>query len=242
MRLATLALAALLLAGCAVPVRTYQAEPQRASDTLVVVLPGLGSDIDTLDDAGIAPAIQAAWPDADVMLAGATVAFHLNGRLTRHLHEDVMVPARAQGYRTIWLVGASMGGRGALLYEHDYPGEVDGLVVLAPLLDDRDLAEEIERDGGLQHWHPARPERMNADNFQRELWRMAHEWTPERAQHVWLVCGSSDWLKPSADLLAQKLPASHYLVRPGGHKWVVWTPATHEIFARVGATSQLARR
>ena len=37
---------------------------------LVVVLPGRGDDIAALRASGIVPAVQSAWPDADVLLTG----------------------------------------------------------------------------------------------------------------------------------------------------------------------------
>ena len=54
----------------------------------------------------------------------------------------MIAPARARGYAGVWLAGASMGGMGTLLYERSRPGELDGLVLLAPYLGDRGLLEE----------------------------------------------------------------------------------------------------
>jgi pimeloyl-ACP methyl ester carboxylesterase len=209
----------------------------------VVVLPGMGDDIGELEQRGVARVIRQAAPDADVMLTGPIFALDLNGRLAQHLHEDVVLPARAQGYEHIWVVAASLGARGALLYERRYPGEVSGMVLLAPLLDDADLRREITDAGGLAAWQPGPPEPANRDNAQRQIWRMARDWRaqPEQARRIWVVCGEDDALFPSAELLAQGLPPSHFLARAGGHKWTVWKPAAREIIARA-VTTDLASR
>ena len=47
---------------------------------LVVVLPGRGDDIAALRTSGIVPAVQSAWPDADVLLTGLGFAYYMEGR------------------------------------------------------------------------------------------------------------------------------------------------------------------
>lgn len=130
-----------------------------------------------------------------------------------------------------------MGGMGTLLYERQYPGEMDGLVLLAPYVGDRELLGEIRDAGGLTRWQPGpAPEAINADNFQRELWRHLQGWSKPgspRPQQVWLAYGDKDRLGQARPLFEPIVPADHVLVRPGGHAWAVWTPATAEIFARI---------
>ena len=90
--------------------------------------------VQALRDSGIAAAIQSAWPDADVVLTGLGFGYYMQGRAPQRLHDEVIVPARTRGYREVWLMGASMGGMGTLMYDRAYPGDADGLVLLAPYL------------------------------------------------------------------------------------------------------------
>lgn len=220
-----------------VPVRLLPA--QQTAKRLVVVLPGRGDDLDALRRSGIAETIQRAWPDADVVLSGLALGYYLQGNAVPRLHDGIIAPARARGYREVWLLGASLGGMGALLYDRMHPGEVDGLILLAPYLGEKPLLEDIADAGGIARWDPGPvPTTIDAGNVQRELWRqvrdVAHD--PAQSRRVWLAYGESDRLRQADALLASALTPDHVLLRPGGHAWKVWTPAAGELLRRIEAT------
>lgn len=220
-----------------IPTETFNGAESRG-EILVIVLPGRWDDVQRMSEAGIAQAITAAWPEADVQLAGATLAYYMDGDLAQRLHAELVNPARERGYREIWLTGASMGGLGTLLYERQYPGELDGLLLLAPFLGDRSLFREIMDAGGIAGWDPGpAPPEMNRSNYQRELWRYLKTWTvkPELGRRAWIAYGSEDRLRKAVPVFAPLLPPEQVLERPGGHAWTVWVPASAEVFARVRA-------
>ncbi len=234
---------ALLLSACLntgdarrpIPTETLVGSASRG-DILVIVLPGRWDDLEVMSEAGIAQAIGTAWPEADVLLAGATLAYYMEGGLAPRLHAEVVAPARERGYREIWLTGASMGGLGTLLYERQYPGELDGLVLLAPFLGDRGLFREIMGAGGVAGWEPGpAPAEINRRNYQRELWRYLKTWTvkPELGRRAWIAYGSEDRLRKAVPVFAPLVPPEQVLERPGGHAWTVWVPAAAEVFASV---------
>lgn len=211
---------------------------------LVVVLPGRGDDIAGLRASGIAPAVQAAWPDADVLLTGLGFAYYMQGRAPQRLHEEVIEPARKRGYRQVWLLGASMGGMGTLMYDRAYPGDADGLVLLAPYVGDRSLINEI-RATGLSRWQPGPvPPDVDADNYQRELWRHLQAWQTDahRTDSVWLGYGAQDRLAPAMPPLAGLLPKGHVIVVEGGHAWKVWSPLTQRLLSGAGPARLDAQR
>lgn len=232
------------LAGCASvgdasrPIPTLHVPAAQPATRLVVVLPGRGDDIAGLQRAGIANAIQSAWPDADVVLTGLSLAYYLEGRAAPRLREEIVLPARARGYREVWLLGASMGGMGAIMYDRHHPGEVDGLVLLAPYLGDDAVQRAIAQAGGLANWNPGpRPAAIDRGNFSRELWRRVQEWsrTPAQSHRVWLAYGEDDYLRPAIELLVPALPDAQVLRRPGGHTWRVWTPAAETLLKAIDA-------
>ena len=208
-----------------------------ATRDLVIVLPGRGDDVADLRASGIAEAIQRSLPDADVLLAGVTMPVYYGGRMPQRLHDELVVPARQRGYAHVWLAGASMGGMGTLLYEHAYPGAMDGLVLMAPYLGDRSLIEEINAAGGVARWNAGPvPPVVDGDNYQREVWRSIQGWAlsgSKRAERVWVAYGREDRLRAAIQPLAAVLPPAHVLERDGGHQWVVWAPAATEVFAQV---------
>ncbi len=148
-----------------------------------------------------------------------------------------MLPARERGYQEIWLVGASMGGMGALMYDREYPGDAKGLVLLAPYLGSKKVLEQINQSGGLQNWEAGPvPATVDRNNFDRELWRYLKTWQAQgnsRGKDVWLAYGDKDRLKDATPPLQKLLPQDHVFVRPGGHAWVVWTPVTKEVFSAI---------
>lgn len=235
-----------LLVGCAyvrkptgpIPVKIIPAPQRSLRPPLVVVLPGRGDDLDDLAASGIAAAVQQAWPEADVELAGATLGYYLDGNIATHLHTDVIAPARQNGYREIWLAGASMGGMGALLYERSNPHDVTGLVLMAPFMGKPSLIQAVATAGGPAKWAPGPvPAAVGPDNYQQEMWRLVKGWgaDPKEAARIWLICGHEDRFIDAARLMAPMLPAAHYLEPPGGHDWPIWDVGAGQAFARIAA-------
>lgn len=220
------------------PVPALLLPAQQPAKRLVVVLPGRGDDLDALRRSGIADAIQGAWPDADVVLSGLALGYYLQGNAMPRLHDEIIAPARVRGYREVWLLGASLGGMGALLYDRTHPGQVDGLILLAPYLGEKPLLKDIAAAGGVVRWDPGPvPPAIDATNVQRELWRQVQAFArdPVQSRRVWLAYGDRDRLREADALLASALPPDHVLQRPGGHAWRVWTPAAAELLQRIDA-------
>jgi pimeloyl-ACP methyl ester carboxylesterase len=216
-----------------IPVREVRASTG-SHQRLVIVMPGRGDDLAMLEKSGIATAIQQSLPDSDVLLVEATIAYYMDGKLVQRLHDQVITAARERGYREIWLSGASMGGLGVFMYEHEYPRELAGLVLMAPYMGSGSLQKEIRKAGGLSAWDAGpQPPALARDNVSREQWRVVKSWLTDtqRAQRVWLICGQEDRLRSAAEIIATALPADHVLNPEGGHRWTVWSPAAGEAFA-----------
>lgn len=226
------------------PVPTALLPSEHGSHRLVVVLPGRRDRLESLRRSGVGEAIQRAWPDADVLFAELAMPHYLDRSATRRLHDEVLLPARRRAYTEIWLVGASLGGMGAILYDRDYPGQVDGMLLLAPYLGERGIHEEIRAAGGLAGWSPGAHAADADDAWQRELWKHLKTWTrePERTRDVWLAWGDGDYLRDSMPLLEPVLPAKQAIVTPGKHAWSTWTPLTERVLRAVDAARAPAVR
>lgn len=234
---------ALAVAGCAAtgdpraPLPTDRIAAPQSAARLVIVLPGRSDDLDALRRSGVAAAIQRVWPDADVELVALTLPYYRAGVAPQRLHDEVVQPARDRGYRAIWLVGASMGGMGALLYDASHAQSVDGLVLLAPYLGDDAIHEEIHAAGGLAHWSAGAPQPITADTWQHELWRhLQRARDPQAARRIWLGYGDRDRLRAAYPLLTELLPEQQVVTRSGGHAWTVWTEVLAQALVRIDAT------
>ena len=222
-----------------IPTREFPAPQQALVRTLVIVLPGRADDLDDMERSGIVASIQSGWPEADVMLAGLTIGYYADGRMTERLHDEIVTVAHARGYQRIWIAGASMGGMGALLYERRHPGDVTGLVLMAPFMGSPGMVRSVADAGGVAAWDPGpAPADVNADNYQNEMWRLVKGWAqdPELAKRIWLICGDADRLLLASKLMAPLLPEEHFIQPKGGHDWDVWDAGARQAFAGIAAS------
>lgn len=243
LRWSVLLIAASALLAC-VPQRVDTARPvptallpsKEGSHRLVVVLPGRRDRLESLRRSGVGEAIQRVWPDADVLFAELSMPYYLDRTAARRLHDEVLLPARRRAYTEIWLVGASLGGMGEILYDRMYPGQVDGMVLLAPYTGERAIHDEIRAAGGLAAWSPTAAA-GDGEDWQRELWSHLKVWSrePSRTRNVWLGWGDNDYLREALPLVAGVLPPDHIVVGPGKHAWSTWTPMTETIFRAIDA-------
>lgn len=215
-----------------VPVPTVQLAPMPAgSDCLLVLLPGRGDRASVFGHSSFAQPVADAGVRAGVVAADLHVGYYVNRTAEMRLHEDVVVPAKARGVSEIWLVGVSLGGLGALAYDRFHPGEVSGIVLLAPFLGEDEVIDEVASGGGLPGWQPRLP--LAPDDWQRNIWLWLKRFArpgPDTPELV-LGWGSGDALAPSCRLLADVLPADRTFVVPGSHDWSVWRRLWREMLA-----------
>jgi pimeloyl-ACP methyl ester carboxylesterase len=221
MRSSTVLLLGLLSAGgCAsvpaatTPMMTVADPANSGRGSLVVFLPGQGDRATDFVDHGM----MAPLAGVDLLAADAHYGYYRSLSVVDRLEQDVIAPARASGYRRIILVGISMGGLGALLYSEAHPDTIDGLILIAPYLDDGPLAEEIANAGGLLAWSG---EASAGEPYQREVWRSLQRRVND-GEMIYLMYGSDDRFAPSLALLAAALPADAVLIGGGGHNWSTW--------------------
>jgi len=222
---------AVLSSGCArlmptkVPIGTelYPAVPGRQAETLWVLLPGRGDPVTSFADHGFVGDARAAGVAADMVAVDAHAGYYAKNTIVERVWADVLAPARARGYRHIWLVGISLGGLGALSVVREHSDGVEGVLLIAPYLGPEDLIGEIEAAGGPARWHAADP----GQGFPR-LWTWlaghgdAGARFPPPFSPLLLGFGAGDRYVGGQRLLAGLLPADRVVVIPGGHDWSTW--------------------
>jgi len=236
-RLATIptcVVAALLLSGCAlwrpatVPLRTVAAPArcERPVDTLLVLLPGSYSLPEDFVREGFVKTVRERHLRADIVMVDAHVGYYQNRSVVVRLADDVIQPARAKGYRHVWLAGISIGGVGAMLYADAHPDDVDGVVLLAPYLGTQLTAKEVRVAGGLARWPAPLP--AGDANVDPILWRWLQRQTTSapgaKALPLFLGYGLDDRFAYNHAVLAEAMPPSHVFTVPGGHDWPAWRP------------------
>jgi len=129
-----------------IPIETISFERSEPAGhgTLVVFLPGRGSGVRSFGEKGLVRALHRKNPDIDMIGVEAHLGYYQDRTLPKRLREDVIAPAQRLGYQKIWLVGISMGGLGAILYDTTYPGDVTGICLLSSYLGEGSVLKEID--------------------------------------------------------------------------------------------------
>ncbi len=230
--------AALLAVGCGglrkttVPLATSleKSSCTRNADTLLVMLPGLYSTPDEFEREGFVQAVRDNRVAADVMLVDAHIGYYNDKTILERLSTDVVAPARGQGYRHIWFVGISLGGFGSLLYAQTHPGDLAGVVALAPYLGERVLSTDIANAGGLAQWKGPlsdAPGSTPRTPNETQLWQWLRGYagftdTAGARPPLYLGYGVDDRFAFSHRLLAGALPPARVFTTEGGHDWPEW--------------------
>lgn len=218
------------LTGCAAPRETrtpleklvLPAAPGRRADTLIVFLPGsMEVPLDIVQQ-GFVAQVRERQIDADVVVVDAHIGYFRRLAIVERLREDVVLPARAQGYRQVWLAGISLGGFGSLLYAMEHPEHVDGVVAIAPYVAPTATLHEVNEAGGLRLWQAPRST-AGGDVGRRLLaWLQGYGREVARRPRLYIGYGQADRLQPGPPLMAGILPERQVLEAPGGHDWPPW--------------------
>lgn len=207
----------------------YYITGKAPSDTLIVMLPGSGDDAADFMKNGFIQEMNISGIRADAVAVDAHLGYYFKKNLLPYLLEDVILPARQKGYKNIWLLGISMGGLGAVIYEKHYPDTITGLILLAPFLGYPAVIDEVSSAGGLSQWSPKEP--IDKDDYEHEIWKWLKEYTQPVVKIPRLVIGygSEDRFAASSFLLSEVLPKEHVYMIPGGHDWETWRRLFHLI-------------
>lgn len=203
----------------------------------MLFLPGRRDSLGAYRRRDFAGMAARAGVSAEYLEVDAHLGYYQAETVSRRLHEDVVLPAHQRGVHKIWIAGISMGGLGGLLYAKDHPGQVRGVIALAPYLGDTEPAN-VATAGGLAQWKPGAP-RQIAD-YERQLWAWLksylggagadasagtgnHRAAAPIPTELYIGYGLSDELAPADKLLADVLHPDRVFTVPGSHDWRTWT-------------------
>lgn len=203
------------------PVKMQAHEPPGDPDELVVLLPGRHSLPSEFEREGFVDILRITRPAARIVAPDLHIGYYRNRSMAERLHRDVILPAKKAGVQRVTLVGISMGGLGAMLYELEHPGNADEVILLSPFLGDEAVIADIRKQGGLATWEP---EGKDPDRFSRKLWLGLRErWlTRNDRPDLRLACGESDRLASATRLASTELRPVETLWLPGDHDWQTW--------------------
>jgi pimeloyl-ACP methyl ester carboxylesterase len=196
----------------------YDQPGQHEERRLIVFLRGMGGGNESFEEQGFVDEVLARGLAYDMAAPDVHIGYYMDRSMIQRLKEDVIDPAKAEGCRKIWLVGASMGGLGAILYLKEYPEDVAGVYLMAPFLGTQSILDEIDAAGGLSCWKPGALQ--DDDDWQRMLWTWLKTEVAGRPEKiVYLGYGTEDFYGEGALLLAPVLPPDRVYAIAGGHDY-----------------------
>ncbi|HEX9020882.1 MAG TPA: alpha/beta hydrolase [Nitrospirota bacterium] len=224
-----IALLLIVFAGCLPPAKIpidtihYDAGESGVARVLIVFLPGSGDSMSVFQREGLVAAVRQRGVPADMIAVNAHVGYYANGTVFKRLKEDVIGPAKKRGYRQIWLVGDSLGGYGAILYDSEYPEDISGVLLLGPFLGKKELIDDIKQAGGARNWAPKAVREKSEAAWEERLWLWFRDSESRRGfSQIYLGYGRGDRFTYAQDYLASLMPPQQVIVVDGGHNWETW--------------------
>src|SRR6478672_5093934 len=209
----------LALAGCAgfspvkdrLDVVEHKSACADADKTLLVLLPGRFDAPQDFVEHGFVEAVRRRKLNADIAIPDLHLGYYLQRSAVDRLRDDILLPAKAAGYRRIWLAGVSLGGLGSLLYLQLHAEPVDGAILIAPYLGRDPVIDDIAGAGGLAAWNPGA---LDEDDYERQLWRWLRTYGEGRPASgarpdLYVGYGAEDRFARSNALLAAMLPKNN---------------------------------
>lgn len=194
---------------------TYQLDDSARQPNLLVMIRGLGAGSGVFAQQGLIDEVRELQLPFDVVAPDTHFGYYQAKTFEQRLKDDVIDPARRQGYRQIWLAGFSMGGLGALIYLRSYPEDIDGVLLTSPFLGWPGIHSEIRQAGGISEW---RRNASSSQNWERMIWRWISEQDFRSQVPIWLGYGENDILTLAGPpLLATALPEERVFTVPGNH-------------------------
>ncbi len=207
----------------------YLAQPDKRSPALMILMAGAGDRYDAFEKYGYIETARNAGFDADILAVDAHYDHFTDLTVRERLHQDVVLPAKARGYKCIWMGGISLGGCGSLIYAQKYTDQLAGLLLIAPYIGNRGTLAEIESAGGLETWNPL----SVPDHDERLIWLMLKKYQPNLAPAlpIHLLYGEKDRFNPFHKMLAARLDTKFVRTVEGGHDWPAWQALWAEFVA-----------
>lgn len=188
----------------------------------VILVPGAYQTPEDFLHAGFLAALRTRHIDADLSLVDIEAQDLTDRRPLTLLRERLILPARAQGCRRIYLGGISLGAFVALDYASRHADEVDDLCLFAPYLGNRMLTAAIAKAGGLHAWRGRLPDESLAQSEEeRRIWQFLGN-CANAGPRLYLAYGREDRFARAQGLLAATLPPARVDVVTGAHDWDTW--------------------
>jgi pimeloyl-ACP methyl ester carboxylesterase len=218
-----------------VPVLEYGQIETSGNTDLLIFLRGIGGSHTDFERFGLIDQVRDRGLPFDIAVPNAHYGYYKSESVVDRIKEDIIEPARQQGYQRFWLAGFSMGGLGSLFYIREHPEDIEAVMLVSPFMGWGTIRREIEAVGGIRNWDA---DSSAIDNWQILIWTFVQDYiaAPESYPPVYLGYGTTDGVtKNGPVLLADALPAQRVFTLRGGHNYTTFQALWSEHLDRMEA-------
>ena len=212
------------------PLKMEKYDFDAKKENLLILIPGIADTEKTFSEKGFIQRIKNNKSTVDVIAAHIHLGYLMNDSFVTRIEQDIILPARKEGYKNIWIAGISLGGFVALNYVQARPTDIKGVLLLAPFLGEDSEIKIIRQAGGIHRWQP-----NNIETLSRtlKLWFWYQQRAKEnKLQNIYLGYGNSDHLRSGIEQFARLIPQENIKVVSGGHNWECWSQLWQEFLDR----------
>ncbi len=193
----------------------------KPTSDLLVMFPGINSPGSDFVQHGFVQMFQDKYPDVDITLVDTRFAYIEDDNIAERIQNEIILPARREGYKKIWFTGVSLGGLSAIKYNKSFAGNINGMVLIAPYLGSQYEIEGLLTDGTPYVWSELN---NNSSDKTIRLWQYLLNETQSKngKENLFLAYGNSDRFSDMHRFLASLLDKNNVFIEKGGHNWTVW--------------------
>ena len=226
----------IVLIGCATtpsPIKEKRFTPvvEVSSKRLMIILPGRGDTIESLEKQGFVSTFQKYYPSFETVVVDAHLGYYKKELLEQRLLDDIIIPAIKDGYKEIWMMGISLGGAGSLKIFEKHNDKITGIILISPYSGSKKFHKNLDRylfgkqDDSLV-------EKLERENVFFSLWKwIINNDELMNSDRVWLGYGDQDYLKGHENL-KKYIGDNKTIVIPGKHKITVFKQIWEQLLSK----------
>lgn len=211
------------------------------SNTLMVLLPGIGQGTKEFTQYGVIDQIKACNSRINITEVDAHFGYYKKETFLARLKEDVINPAMAEGKNHIILLGLSLGGYGSILYSREHPADIQQTLLMAPFVGRKDNLEKY-----LANSFTEKELKETKSNLRRlreiKLWRWIEQDAADQT-NMYAAFGKQDsfsfqhqWFK---GVVTKNENGAHIIEGEGKHTWSDWQPLWPQLLNAAGVCTQI---
>lgn len=200
------------------------------NNKLVIFLPGIRGESEDFIQNRFFQTARDYDLNHDLAAINSDIKHSIDGSFVKRLKKEVIEPAKAEGYDSIWLVGISLGGYDSMKYYATYPNDIEGVILLSPY---PGIDEEINAMGTRFKTVMKMIVAVDKDYIPFSLLEIARKLQAHnKLDNVFLSYGNKDKFATIYPNFIKLLPPGNVHMIKGNHDWTTWENIWEDILQK----------